>query len=581
VSVRINVENLGFLRSCNGGVAATSTPYVLLLNNDTVVTDRWLSELLDTFARVPEAGLVGSKLLYPNGLLQEAGGVVWKGGAAANYGRMDDPRRPEFNYMRDVDYVSGAAILVKREAWDRVGGFSDELAPAYYEDTDLTMKLRAAGYRVLYQPLSEVIHLEGISSGTDLTSGVKRFQEINRVTFATKWAEALARCGEPGDLGLANVDRAARGRILFYDALTPRPDEDSGSVTTFEYLRLLSELGHRVTFVSEHLEWGGAHARDLQRLGVRVIFYPYASGSKQFIADTIGEYDLAILSRAPIGGPLVPFIRGLRPELPIVFDTVDIHYRRMLREYALTGDVQMFSAAREMKALELNAIRFSDLTLLVSEEERRFLTDEIGAFPSLVIPLILRPAPAGPGFAQRQDVAFVGGYRHTPNVDAVRHLVEDIWPLFREQTDGARLHIIGSHMPPSFSEFAAEDVKLVGYVKDLDSYLADIRLTVAPLRYGAGVKGKVANSLRLGVPAVISPAAAEGMPMVSGRNVLIADNPSGFATEMSRLYADPQLWAQLSAAGRETIENWVGVEPARAKLKAMCAALIEARKQAA
>jgi glycosyltransferase involved in cell wall biosynthesis len=136
-------------------------------------------------------------------------------------------------------------------------------------------------------------------------------------------------------------------------------------------------------------------------------------------------------------------------------------------------------------------------------------------------------------------------------------------------------------MPPSFAEYEAEDVKLVGHVKDLDGYLSKMRMTVAPLRYGAGVKGKVANSLRLGVPAVISPAAAEGMPMVSGQNVLIAEDPASFASEMSRLYDDRQLWDRLSAAGRASIEGWVGVEPARDKLRAMCNALIEARKLAA
>src|SRR5690606_3762654 len=135
----------------------------------------------------PGAGLVGSQLLYPDGRLQEAGGLVFDDGSAANYGRFEAPDDPRFASLRDTDYCSGAALAIARALFDRLGGFDGRYAPAYYEDTDLAFAVRAAGCRVLYQPASRVVHLEGASAGTDVRSGIKAYQVRNRAVFAAKW----------------------------------------------------------------------------------------------------------------------------------------------------------------------------------------------------------------------------------------------------------------------------------------------------------------------------------------------------------------------------------------------------------
>src|SRR5262249_18375351 len=147
-------------------------------NNDTTVTEGWLDALIGTFQTIPNTGLAGAKLIYPDGRLQEAGGIIWRDASGWNYGNGDDPDHPRFNFVREVDYCSGACIIVPRGLFDELGGFDSCYAPAYYEDTDLAFKIREAGRKVIYQPMARIIHHEGLTSGKSVNSGVKAHQRI-------------------------------------------------------------------------------------------------------------------------------------------------------------------------------------------------------------------------------------------------------------------------------------------------------------------------------------------------------------------------------------------------------------------
>ncbi len=555
-------RNLGFLRNCNRAAETARGKYILFLNNDTFVLPNWLDELVDTLEREPRAGLVGSKLLYADAELQEAGGLIWEDASGANIGRGPETRAPWFNFSREVDYCSGASILLPRSLWWELGGFDERYAPAYYEDTDLAFRVREAGYRVLYQPLSQLIHFEGKSHGTDVASGVKRHQEINRQVFLERWGERLRDHRRPTPSDPYCYGRYARDRVLFVDACTPTPDQDSGSVDAFNILRMLKRLGFHVTFCSTtDLGYQGRYTRDLQRVGIECLYFPYVLELTDWLAQYGGGLSLVILTRMTVAAEYHDAIREHCPKAKILFNTVDLHFLRLQREAALTGDQSTLEQAEQAREMELDLIRRSDATLVVGEQEKRLLQDLVPRSAVYWLPLPREIPPRSVASAASRDVVFIGGFQHPPNVDAIEYFASEIWPLVHSQAPDSRFLIVGSRMPDDISRFDGQDgIRVLGFVPDLEPVFARTRLSVAPLRFGAGQKGKVVTSLSFGVPVVATSVAAEGMTLTDGEQVLIADTPAAFADAVLRLLTRDDLWSHLSESGRVLVSEIFGFE---------------------
>jgi GT2 family glycosyltransferase len=250
VTVVRQEENQRFLKNCNSAARQARGEYLLLLNNDTTVTEGWLAPLLELFKK-PDIGVVGPKLLFPNGKLQEAGGIIWNDASGWNYGRADDPALPQYNYVRETDYVSGAALMIRHSLWQELGGFDEAFIPAYYEDTDLCFSVRAAGLKVVYQPASEVVHYEGMTNGTDLGSGQKQYQVVNQQNFLQKWQDELTSFHFPNAEQVSQArDRSRNKRsVLIIDHYVPHYDKDAGSRSTWMYIELMLDMGWRVQFM--------------------------------------------------------------------------------------------------------------------------------------------------------------------------------------------------------------------------------------------------------------------------------------------------------------------------------------------
>jgi GT2 family glycosyltransferase/glycosyltransferase involved in cell wall biosynthesis len=541
--------NAGFIASCNRGAEMARGNFLAFLNNDTTVTSGWLSALRETFDFEPKAGLVGSKLVYPDGRLQEAGGIIWRDGSGWNRGKFQDPGKPEYNYLKEVDYCSAASLMVQRALFAEVGGFDAKYAPGYYEDTDLAFKVAQRGKKVLYQPLSVVTHYEGVTGGTDTSTGAKRFQTINQETFTASWGMALADKPENGDLTSYETLPPGTKRILVIDHHLPMPDRDSGSLRMFQILTILRHLGHQIRFLPDNLADIPPYGDNLRRRGIEVMHHPYIKTVRDYLQSNGPGLDVVILSRCDFAQKHIDLVRQYAPQSRVIFDTVDLHYLRTNREAELTQDPEIRKQAREKEEIELQLIDKSDETWVVSTVEQKLLS---ARRPDKVIHIVSNivdsPGSVTP-FSFRQDFLFIGSFQHTPNIDGVLFFAQEILPLVWQELKTEKFYIIGDKAPPSVLALADERVVVTGLVPDARFYFDTVKLSVAPLRYGAGVKGKINQSMGFGVPVVATSIAVEGMGLADRENVLVADSPQDFAKALIELYSSSSLWERLSDAG--------------------------------
>jgi GT2 family glycosyltransferase/glycosyltransferase involved in cell wall biosynthesis len=558
-------RNGGFIAACNLGASRARGERLVFLNNDTIVTQGWLDALARTFTRYPDTGLAGAKLVYPDGTLQEAGGIVWRDGSAWNVGRGDDPDRPEYNYVRRVDYCSGACLAIDKALFASLGGFDPRYAPAYYEDTDLAFAVRAAGRGVRYQPAAMVVHFEGMTAGRDETSGVKKHQALNRATFAQRWAVELATHRSNGDAPSLEADRYARKRVLVVDANMLTPDRDSGSMRMQALLELAGELGAKATFVADNLEYAEPYVRALQERGVEVLYRPWIGSVADLFARRGREFDVVVLSRHYVAAKHLDAVRRFAPQARVVFDTVDLHFLRAERQALIGGDRAPAQADQERQQ-ELDLVRRADLTLVVSPFERDLLSElEPGARVD-VLTNVHEPMPSGRPFAERAGIVFIGGFRHPPNADAVLWYAREVLPLVRGRLPGVVTTIVGAEPPAAIRALATPEFVVAGHVDDVDPLFTSTRLSIAPLRYGAGVKGKVNLAMSYGVPVVATSAAVEGMHLANGLDVLVGDHPNTFADAIVAAYRDEKLWSRLSRAGVDNVRRHFSRDAAKRAL---------------
>ena len=569
VRLLLNEKNQGFIRSCNIGAKAATGKYLYFLNNDTEVIHGWLDELLNTFHLFSNVGFVGSKLIYPDGSLQEAGGIIWKDGSAWNFGRNQNALLPVYNYAREVDYCSGASIMVPRPLFEELGGFDEHYLPAYCEDSDLALKIRDAGYSVLYQPMSVVIHHEGITSGTDTGGqGAKAYQIENSKKLFQRWKHRLAHHQENGIDVDAAKDRMAQRRVLVLEHCTPTPDQDAGSVSVFNILLLLRNMGYQVTFIPEdNFLYMSDYTTLLQRVGIEVLYHPYQNSVEQHLIESGSRYDLAFLFRPAVVQKHLQAVRKYAPQAKVLFYTHDLHYLRMLREAALQNNSDKKTAALEMKQIELAAMRAVDASILVSPAEMEVLRTDLPDQKLHVLPLILDIPGTDIPFSQRNDIVFVGGFQHPPNIDAVQHFVAEVMPRLRPLLPGIRFFVVGSKPTAEIHALAGDDVIISGFIPDLTSYLNRMRVAVAPLRYGAGVKGKIGTAMAAGLPTVATELGAEGMGLTDGENIFVADDPQLYAEVIARLYKDESLWNHVSRSGIIFSEQAWGLAAGEANLE--------------
>ena len=559
-----NPVNLGFLRSCNAAAATAQGEFLHFLNNDTILETGAIDALVAFLREHSDAGMVGSRLLFPNGQLQEAGGIVWNDASAWNYGRGDDPRKPEYQYAREADYISGASILLSNALWRSLGGFDEIYAPAYYEDTDLAFRVRQAGKKVYFVPASTVYHFEGVSHGTDTTKGVKAYQVVNREIFVNRWRDELTREHFPNAQHVMRArDRAgARKVLLMLDHYVPQPDRDAGSRVMVEFIRRFQEAGWIVKFWPENLHYDPVYTPQLQNMGVEVIYGPFVHKLAEWLDEHGGDVDAALVSRPRVAQATLPTLKKMT-KVPILYFGHDLHFARQRLDGEVKNDRQTIEGANKMEMIERSVWRSVDVALYPSEEEARVVRALEPGVPALAVSpyyfehIVFRDrATAG------KSIVFVAGFSHSPNVDAAQWLVRSILPLVRRRHPDARLSLVGSNPTDEVRALAGENIEVTGWVssEELAARYAAARVAVVPLRIGAGVKLKLVEALASGVPVVTTPIGVQGLEDFDAP-AGVSDAPEDIAEAISRwLEADDKEWLDVAHRQAGYVETHFGTQ---------------------
>jgi GT2 family glycosyltransferase len=537
----------GFLETCNFAAQSAWGDFLLFLNNDTQVQPGWLDSMLRLFYTRLDAGAVGSKLLYPDGRLQEAGGIIWDDGSGWNFGRHEDETRPAYNYVREVDYCSGASLMVRRAVFERLGGFDSVFAPAYFEDADLCFRLRAAGLKTLYQPRSRVVHFEGVSHGRDVAAGVKSYQAVNRKAFVGRWRSVLAEGHYANGTRVLRACERGRSRklILVVDHWVPQPDQDAGSRTMLCLLSALLESGLIVKFWPHNQAATQPYTEALQEMGVEVIHGGGPASFIEWVREHGRELDYALLSRPDIAEELVPLLRQ-HSDARVIYYGQDLHFRRMRLQSAALGDQDLLTAAAQMEQRERAVWRRVDAALYPSEEEAGMAAElEPSAMLRPVQPYGFRCFAEARRAPRGREILFVAGFAHPPNEDAAVWLVESVLPLIRSCVPDAVLSIIGSNPTARVLGLQGDGVTVAANLSEaaLERRYQAARVAAVPLRCGAGVKLKVVEALKEGLPLVTTSIGAQGLPGL-GMVASIRDDREAFATAVGELLVDDLVWEE-------------------------------------
>ncbi len=570
--IQQNAQNLGFLRSCNQAASLARGWHIVFLNNDTLVQPGWLAPLLQPVRDDARVGIVGCKLLNADGSIQEAGGILFSDGWGCSFGRGEAAGLPEFNYVRDVDVVVGAAFLVRRELFAGLGGFDQRYAPAFYEEFDLAFEARRAGFRVIYQPASVVIHLGSTSYGAEQRDSQSR---RNHAQFCLKWAAILPEQPDrdapmflarqrPGGLGTRSL-----GTILMIDDKVPEYDRHAGALTVFQYIGLLIGMGMRIVYSPADGTPRAPYTARLQQMGVEVLSAPVTLAAW---LDRYGRHLHAVWTARPdVTAPLLDLLRSTT-DAPILYYPHDLHHLREMRRFRLDGDLDALVESNRVRRLEMAIFREVDVVMTPSAAEAAIISAAVPAATVRVIPPYIYPesssvTPDRAAFAGRRDILFIGGFAHPPNVDAALWLARAIMPLVWQHAPDSNLLLVGDAPTAEIRALAGEHVQVTGQVPDLEPWYAKARLSAAPLRYGAGVKGKVVSSLQAGIPVVTTAIGNEGIALEDGAEVLLGETADALAAAIVNLLADPGLCARLSASGAAAVRRRFGQRQARAAMQ--------------
>lgn len=495
------------------------SPYVVLLSSQALVQEQWLEPLLETLKTTKEAAAVGSMVLSATGMLLEAGIIRESSGATIPLGRDDNPNKSIYRYLRPVEGCSHC-IAVPSPTFAQI-----LQEPSFQTDKAIVSCCQLLGHRggkIYYQPFSRIV--------------------LNK-----------SQGEEPaGNRSLKNLYRtigrySGKRTLLVMDHYMPRYDRESGSNRLMHLLRIWKKLGYHVLFWPEDQNPEQPYAQELEKMGIEVM--ARNEGDTKDFTDKLGErlhaIDIAWICRPDLNFKYAEWFKtkGIR----VCYDTVDLHFIRLSRRHALHPNVTLYKKQADYyQEMEIGLASMADATIAITEDDRRCL-ETFRIHPIEVVPNIhIKKTGTIPSFSEREGILFIGSYDHNPNVDAALWLCKEIMPLVWANYPLMKVTLLGNNPTQEILGLQTELISVPGYQPSLDSYFQQHRLFVAPLRFGAGMKGKIGTSLEYSLPIVCTTVAAEGMGLLESHAALVKDEKEALATSILQLYNDEELWTNLS-----------------------------------
>lgn len=535
----------------NLGAEQAQGEYLVFLASDALLLPGWLDELATALYHHADAGMIGAQLVdFETGKIAENGSLICRNGWIVPLGRGEELLHPDFSFFQQVPAVSGTAAILRREDFVQQNGLDPRYTAADMAFFDLCFRLCRDGRRHYVMPLARVL-----KSGTE-DAAEENTRNNNKNLFLETWQTFISENAPYNDLDdYRTCRRYPARRVLFLDAETPMPDRGSGCIDTVYFLDYLQSRGFDVVF---HAEYTPGYVKKytpmLLRKGIRCICQPAMTLAK-YLGHCGGTFQYLFVSRVYQAQCFDRVLQAYCRNAVYIFNTVDLHFVREKREAEISGSAATMRQSYRTCQLELTFATRADATIVISNTEKDLLEQDFGLSRIWHIPQV-RPAARSSAVPEnRQNAVFIGS-AHRPNQDALKYFHDEILPFVLEQHPDFHLTIIGEALrdaikknPQYASLLDCPQFTFAGHVDELGDYLDSARLTIAPLRYGAGTKGKVTSSMAYGVPCVSSPTGVEGTGMRHGIDLLVGDTPEQFAAAISRLLTDDVLWQNLSQGG--------------------------------
>lgn len=557
--------NLGFGGGNNYASKYAKGRYLLFLNDDTIVHPGWLQALLHRLQGDPTIGAVGSRLIFPDGTLQEAGAIVWRDGSCYPLGRGEAPGSFAYSYVRDVDYASANGMLLRRSTFDEAAGFDTRFYPGYYEDVDLCLTLRhKLGLRVAYEPKSVIVHRESATSNRD--PGFREFLfHRHRMALCEKWSEILSCYPTPQPESVKAIESAvmrARGNprtILVVDDRVPAIGMGSGAGRIADMLEDLASAGYavdmcptdRARMPTENTVGG---------LGVNLVTEPLV----EHLERRNKRYDAVIISRPHNFLAFEKTIRKTLPDSVIIYDVEALYHRRLFIQARAESDParreRLWQEANDAEAREIEIVQSADRLVAISEDELAWLSSIAGHPPiEFMRPLANNVSATPANLEHRRGAVFVAGWlggKDSPNVQALQWYAREVVPRVRDVLPDFVTYVSGNRPPANAESLESSAIVLVGLVRSVESLYRNARVAIAPILAGSGVKIKAIEALQFGVPVVATTVGGEGLGLVDREEIDVSDDPDEYAKHLIALVIDDGLWTQRREAIARLVDRW-------------------------